>query len=948
MTPEQIKATINLPRTTFSMKANLPQREPLMLKRWEEAGLYGKLRAARKGRPLFVLHDGPPYANGRIHLGQSLNKIIKDFIVKSRSMMGFDAPYVPGWDCHGLPIEMQVDRELGARKTTMDPLAVREACRKYAEKYIDMQREDFRRLGVFGEWERPYRTIDHEYEATIVEELAGFVRQGAVYKGKKPVHWCPTCRTALAEAEVEYAEHTSPSITVRFGVDLGPLRPALAGRRASIPIWTTTPWTLPANLAIAVRPGASYVILEGTAGRPPSGSGGGPELFVVAEALAEAFKRTAGLRDARVLETLDGALLAGLKARHPFYERDSLVILGEHVTLDTGTGAVHTAPGHGHEDYAAGVKNNLPILTPVDEQGRFTDEAPGFAGRKVFEANDAIIKLLDERGALLAQATLVHQYPHCWRSKDPVIFRATLQWFISLDAKDLRRRCLEAIRTVRWIPAWGEERMANMLEHRPDWCISRQRSWGVPIPAFACEGCGQALIEVRSLQKVAGIFMTEGADAWWRRPVGDFLDPATVCAACGAARFRKESDIIDVWFESGVSHAAVLARREGLAWPARVYVEGHDQYRGWFNSSLLVAVANRKRPPYDEVITHGFTLDGQGQKMSKSLGNVISPQDVVGKMGAEVLRLWVSMVNYIDDMRLSDEILDRNVEAYRKIRNTFRYLLGNLHDFDPRRDAVPDDQLLDLDRWALLQLDDLTVKVVSSFEGYEFHTVHHALHNFSAVTMSSLYFDILKDRLYTCVAWSRERRSAQTALYRIAHAVCRLMSPILPFTAEEIWEALPKADRDPESVHISEFPAQGSAQTWAAGDPKTRARLREEWERLFALREVVTRALEVERREGRIGGSIEAAVLLKASPEVEPLLRAHVADLPAFLIVSKVDLEPAAAAGPSGLDVAVRRAPGAKCERCWNVLESVGRDPELPSLCARCCSVVREISRGQR
>ncbi|HET9480251.1 MAG TPA: isoleucine--tRNA ligase, partial [Candidatus Polarisedimenticolia bacterium] len=754
---------------------------------------------------------------------------------------------------------------------------MREACRRYAEKYIDLQREDFRRLGVFGEWATPYRTIDFEYEATIVEELAGFVRRGDVYKGKKPVHWCPTCRTALAEAEVEYAEHVSPSITVRFPVDLGPALPALAGRKAAIPIWTTTPWTLPANLAIALHPDAPYTVLE-------SAGPDGPELFVVAEALERAFRETTGRTGARSVARAPGSAFAGLKARHPFIDRASLVVTGDHVALDTGTGAVHTAPGHGHEDYAVGMSNKLDIYTPVDEAGRFTPDVAQFAGRQVFEANDAIVELLASRGMLLARATIAHQYPHCWRSKDPVIFRATMQWFIALDGSDLRARSLAAIRSVRWIPAWGEERMASMLQHRPDWCISRQRSWGVPIPAFGCEACGRSSMDAGTLQRVADIFRREGADAWWRRPASDFLGGGAACPGCGSTSLAKEADIIDVWFESGVSHAAVLGKRADLPWPADVYVEGHDQYRGWFNSSLLIAVANRNRPPYDEVITHGFTLDGQGQKMSKSLGNVISPQDVVGKLGAEVLRLWVSMVNYIDDMRLSDEILERNVEAYRKVRNTFRYILGNIHDFDPARDRVPDRELAPLDRWAIMQLDDLTTRVVRAFEAYEFHTVHHALHNFCAVTMSSLYLDVLKDRLYTSVPDSRARRSAQTALWRIGHALCRLMAPILPFTSEEIWAALPREANDPESVHLALFPPLAGA------DSAERTAERLDWQDLLEVREQVTRALEAERRAERIGSSLEAAVTLGASGERAGRLARHRDHLPALFIVSKVDL----------------------------------------------------------
>ena len=920
MATSDLKNTLNLPRTPFSMKADLPRREPEMLRWWEEIGLYAKIREARKGAPSYILHDGPPYANGRIHLGQALNKIIKDLVVKSRTMMGMNSPYVPGWDCHGLPIELQVDRDLGARKREMAPLEVRAACRRHAEKFIDLQREDFQRLLIFGEWSKPYLTINPSYEAAIIRELAGFNRQERVYKGRKPVHWCASCRTALAEAEVEYEEVESPSITVRFPVDLSPLRPALAGRKASVLIWTTTPWTLPANLAIALRPGARYVLAESA-----------NEIFVVAEALLPGLAATAGLGHARVLETLDAEELEGLKARHPFIERDSPLVLSEHVTLDTGTGAVHTAPGHGQEDFAVGVKYGLPAYTPVDDAGKFTAEVPEYEGVGVFDANERIIERLRAAGMLLDSRTLRHQYPHCWRCKKKVIFRATMQWFIAMDAGELRRRAIEQVHAVRWIPAHGEERMAQMLERRPDWCISRQRTWGVPIPAFRCGSCGASHLSTEALEKVAAIFEKEGSDAWWSRPVADFLPPGHACPSCGGKELGKETDIVDVWFESGASHAAVLGHREDLPWPSSLYVEGTDQYRGWFHSSLLIAVGNRKTPPYSEVLCHGFTLDGEGRKMSKSLGNVISPQDVVKSRGAEVLRLWVSMVNYTDDMRLSPEILERNTEAYRKIRNTFRFLLGNLHDFDPAKDAVPAGSLKDLDLWILDRTNDLIRKMRAGYEAFEFHVCHHALHNFCAVDLSSLYLDVAKDTLYVSAPGDPGRRAAQTALYTIAEGVARLMAPILPFTAEEIWRNLPPLEGRPESIHVTLFP-----------DPlpvSPGADWQETWKDLLAIREKVTAALEVERQAGTIGTSLEAAVDLRASGSSLDRLRAQGDRLAGLFIVSAVSL----AEGAGEVEVRVRKAPGAKCSRCWHIKEDVNRDPQVPGTCARCAAIVRGL-----
>ena len=927
MTAVDLKSTLNLPRTTFSMKADLPHREPEMIAWWAEIGLYEKIRMSRAGCPTYILHDGPPYANGRIHLGQALNKILKDFIVKSRTMMGFDSPYVPGWDCHGLPIELRVDKDLGGRKRTLGALEVRKACRDYARKYIDLQREDFKRLLVFGDWERPYLTIDHSYEAAIVEELAGFHEKGLVYRRRKPVHWCASCRTALAEAEVEYEEVVSPSITVRFPIDLTPLEPGLASARASVLIWTTTPWTLPANLAIAVRPGAEYVLARA-----------GEEMYVVAAALLEPLRALPGMADLRVEAAYAAERLAGLKARHPFIDRDSLLVLSDHVTLDAGTGCVHTAPGHGHEDYAVGEEHGLEPYTPVDDAGRFTAEVPEFAGQAVFEANEGIIDLLRRRGALLDSRKLSHQYPHCWRCKNKVIFRATFQWFISMDKGGLRQRAVEAVHGVRWLPAYGEDRMAQMIERRPDWCISRQRSWGVPIPAIKCETCSASHLDAGVLGNAARIFRSEGSDAWWSRPISDFTPEGLACPSCGGRSLSKETDIIDVWFESGVSHAAVLDQRPDLSWPASAYVEGTDQYRGWFHSSLLVAVANRSAAPYSEVICHGFALDSDGRKMSKSLGNVISPQDVIKKRGAEVLRLWVSMVNYVDDMRLSEETLERNAEAYRKIRNTFRYLLGNIYDFDPVADAIEPSEMVPLDLWALDQLDALATRMRNAYEGFEFHVCYHALHSFCAVEMSSLYLDIVKDRLYVTAAKSKERRSAQTALHTIAGALCRLMAPILPFTAESVWKEIPRNQAGRESVHLEIFPE--------ALRLPVDEEFRGEWSRLLAIREKVLAALEVERQAKRLGHPLEARIRLVAGGASFETLAAHEESLASLFIVSKVVLARGGDADEVGVEVT--RASGAKCARCWHYREEVGTNPDLPEVCGRCAAVVLAFEPGRR
>lgn len=958
-TPADLKQTVNLPRTDFPMKANLPAHEPRWLEQWQAAGLYEQVRKARRGRARFLLHDGPPYANGNIHLGQALNKILKDIVVKSRNMMGQDAAFRPGWDCHGLPIEHRVDRELGPKKKEMTPLQVRRACRDYAERYIEVQREEFKRLGVFGDWDRPYLTIDPEYEAIIAEHLGEFFVSGAAYFGKKPVHWCAFCRTALAEAEVEYEEHTSPSIYVRFELVRWKLKdrfPQLGDRKVFVVIWTTTPWTLPANLAIAFHPDFTYEMVDT-----------GREVLLMARDRVSEVVRVCGLRVERSLGTCPGRDLQGSgQALRPYPQDDrpySELILGTHVTLDQGTGCVHTAPGHGQEDFEIGAKYQLPPYAPVDDEGRFVGSAfqsslpyaSALAGKRVWEADGWIQDDLATRGLLLHRETLRHSYPHCWRCRNPVLFRATDQWFISLDAGGLRSRALEQIERARWIPEAGRIRIGNMVAHRPDWCISRQRTWGVPIPIFACSECFPAdrtafVRDPESFAQIARVFREEGSDSWFRdganpaEMLDRFLPPGTACPACGRREtLRPQRFIVDVWFESGVSSFAALRREE---WPADLYLEGTDQYRGWFQSSLLVAVHSRDRSPYHSVLTHGFTLDGEGKKMSKSLGNVIAPQDIIQKYGADILRLWVCGADYLDDMRLSEEILARNAEAYRKIRNTCRFLLGNLYDFDPAEDTRAPDRLLEIDRWAMHQTNLLIRRTRAAFESFEFHRVYHALNQFCAVTLSAIYLDVLKDRLYTYSPASPGRRSAQTALHRILDVLCRLMAPVLSFTAEEVWQHLNRRSQQAPlagSIHLEEFPAA----ILLPEEPE----LMDRWERLVEVREEVLKRLEIAREEIGIGNSLEAAVALGADGELGGLLQRHLADLPALFIVSKVDLgKPGAGARASerwpSLKIEVTRAPGRKCERCWLYTEDQGEEPAYPGICARCASALREIQAG--
>ncbi len=923
---QDYKTTLNLPQTSFPMKADLVRREPEMLARWQEMDLYGLLRAAGRGRPRYILHDGPPYANGNIHLGHALNKILKDIIVKSRQMSGCDCPYVPGWDCHGLPIEHQVDKELKKKKLALSQLEVRQRCREYALKYVDIQRQDFIRLGVLGDWQRPYLTMDPGYVAQIMRQYGKIALDGGVYRSKKPVHWCATCHTALAEAEVEYEDHTSPSIYVKFALidDLGPEFPELAGKPASLVIWTTTPWTLPANLAIAVNPAFEYAALE-VAG----------ELLIMARELASRALFALGLTG-REVAVLPAAVLEGKKAAHPWIDRTSQVILADYVTLETGTGLVHIAPGHGQEDFESGRRYGLETYSPVDDNGRFLPEIEGFAGLRVWDANAGIIALLKDKGRLLGGEEISHSYPHCWRCKQPIIFRATEQWFISLAANDLRHKALEAINGVQWIPRWGRERIYGMVEKRPDWCISRQRAWGVPIIAFHCRGCGRVLLTPEILDHVIDLVDREGADVWFARSAAELLPAGTTCPDCRGADFAKEKDILDVWFDSGVSFAGVLESRPELRFPADLYLEGSDQHRGWFHSSLLAAVATRGTAPYRGVLTHGFVVDGEGRKMSKSLGNVITPQDVIKRYGAEILRLWVAAEDYRDEVRLSAQILKQLTEAYRRIRNTARFLLGNLYDFDPAADYVAPGAREDLDRLALSWLARLNRRVREAYERFEFHQAYQSLHQFCAVELSALYLDILKDRLYVSRPADPARRSAQSTLYDLVTSLTLLMAPILSFTAEEIWGLLPGGDR-PASVMLAGFPEV------PAGFPDEE--LVAKWDFLLTVRSEINRALEEARRAKMIGNSLAARVIVGADQELYPRLAAQTPELLTLTMVSQLEVQPGPATSrPSqevpGLSVEVRPAAGGKCARCWNYSPGVGQAADHPALCPRCRGIL--------
>ncbi len=913
------KNSLNLPRTKFPMKARLTQREPEQLRAWEEEKIYEKILAAREGAPDFSFHDGPPYANGHIHLGHALNKILKDLVVKSKTMEGYRVPYKPGWDCHGLPIELQIEKEKGRRIRDMEVHAFRRFCRHYADRYIEAQRGEFKRLGVFGDWEQPYKTMDYGYEAETARAFGECFRKGYAYKGMKSVQWCIHCGTALAEAEVEYGPHSSPTVYVAFGIAPGQeakLPEGLPAEKSFAPIWTTTPWTLPANLAIAFHPRFTYVALRCKDGT-----------YVVAEDLIDAFLEDTK-RSGEVVARFKGAVLEGVRFRHPFLERDSVGILADYVTADTGTGCVHTAPGHGQEDYVSGVKYGLPILSPVDGRGIFHDDVAYFAGQQVFDANPKVINLLRERGALLGASTIEHSYPHCWRCKNPLIFRATMQWFIDMEHDGLRQRALAAIDGVKWLPAWGKHRIHGMMETRPDWCLSRQRRWGVPITVLTCRECGERVREPAFFETVYKNFAERGAGVWWEESASYFLPKGYRCAKCGGAEFKKETDILDVWFDSGVSHMVILGSGRESAWPAEIYLEGSDQHRGWFHTSLLTALMLKDAPPYREVITHGFVLDEEGRAMSKSQGNVIAPEEVIKKNGAEILRLWVSMVDYRDDVRFSWDLIKKSGDAYLKIRNTIRYLLGNLFDFEPATDTVAMEQLPEMERYILLLLDGLIEKVAGAYRDMAFHVVYHELLNFCTVTLSAFYLDIVKDRLYCGSASGIERRSVQTVLFKLADALVRLMAPILSFTAEEVWRYLP--GRETESVHMSRFPSPLGMKDEG---------LLDRWTALRDVRNDVNKALEEARTRGEIGKSLEARVkLVPSTGEQAGLLKEYESLLPELFIVSQATLTPASS---GSLTVVVGRAGGEKCSRCWNVTTDPRPHPG-GTLCPRCARVIEQ------
>ena len=918
---QDYNATLNLPKTDFPMRAGLPQSEPKTLERWEEEKVYDKLIKKNEGKPLFVLHDGPPYANGDIHLGHALNKILKDFIVRYRNMDGHQSPFVPGWDTHGLPTELKARAKAGiGNSADISVLELRKLCEEFVRGYIDDQRSQFKRLGCVGEWDNPYITLNHEFEAEQIRVFAEMADKGYIYKGLKPVYWCPECKTALAEAEIEYAEDPCHSIYVKFPVtdDLGKFAAmGIDPSKVSFVIWTTTTWTLPANVAICVGPRYEYSVIKC-----------GDEYYVMATDLYENAMSEAELTDYEVVGTIKGAELEYMKTRHPFIDRESLLIVGEHVTLESGTGCVHTAPGHGVDDYNVCTNYpEIPVICPVNADGVLTEEAGQFAGLTTDEANKKIAIYLDENGYLFALKKIIHQYPHCWRCKTPILFRATDQWFCSVD--DFKDKAVDAINTVKWIPAWGKDRITAMVRDRKDWCISRQRKWGVPIPIFYCKDCGEPYVNKDAMLAVADLFGKEGSNAWFEKEASEILPEGTACPKCGCKEFTKEKDIMDVWFDSGSSHRAVCKQRPYLGTPADLYLEGNDQYRGWFQSSLLTSVATEGTAPYRTVLTHGMILDMERRKMSKSMGNGISPQEVIQQYGADVLRLWVASADYQSDITISREILKQMSEAYRKIRNTARYILGNLYDFDPNKDFVSPDDFLPIDKWAMIKLNDLIATVIDAYDKYEFHQVYHSIHKFCVVDMSNFYLDVLKDRLYTEKADSKERRAAQTVMYHILESLTLMLAPILAYTSDEIWRFMPHADdADPENVLFNDMPGRFELEVEDGFEAA--------WDRIHDLRDTVKKSLEVVIKDKTVKSSLETCVTLKASGDEYEFIKSILPELKTVFIVSDVKL----VENSGELEVEVAKAEGDKCERCWCYSTTVGSSAEHPTLCARCAAIL--------
>jgi len=934
------KDTLNLPKTEFPMKGNLPNKEPEIISFWDKINLYAKLREERKEAPKYILHDGPPYANGHIHVGHALNKTIKDILVKYQSMLGKDAPFVPGWDCHGLPIERNVEKELKKQKKNKEDIPkaeFRRLCREYASKFVEIQKEEFKRLGIIGNWENPYLTMKPSYQAQEIRELGRVFKKGAAYRGKKPVYWCIYDKTAEAEAEVEYEEKKDPSVYVAFELVESPFD---IENKVFAVIWTTTPWTLPANLGIMVNPEFDYLFYK-------TGKG----TFIVAKQLLENFKEKTGI-EGEVIKEVKGRQLEFLEYKHPFIDRVSKIYLSEFVELSTGTGLVHMAPGHGQEDYVIGQRYGVEPFAPVDDEGRFTKQAPQWLqGLRVFDANDKIIEKLEEVGALLHKEVIKHSYPHCWRCKNPVIFRATPQWFISMDkplesGETLRGKAIEEIERIKWIPEWGQNRIKSMVENRPDWCISRQRVWGVPIAVFYCEECDWIADDEEIFEHIANLVENYeyGADIWFEKSVEELLPEGYKCKKCGSTKFKKEEDILDVWFDSGVSHSAVLKNGEWpeLKWPADMYLEGSDQHRGWFQSSLLEGIASYGRAPYDSVLTHGFTIDEKGRKMSKSLGNVIPPEKVIRQYGADILRLWVVTEDYTVDIKMGFNILKRVADDYRKIRNTFRYFLGNLYDFDPEKDKVNYKDLLEIDKWILSRLQDIIARSLKAYDEYTFYKIYHTVKNFFIVDLSAIYLDILKDRLYVYAPNSIERRSAQTVLWELLNAFVRLLAPILSFTMEEVWQHIRKIDKNSkESIHLELMPKPN--------EELIDKELEETYKKLLEIRNDVLRALEEARKQDLIRHPYEAKVILSLPEEYKQLVEKRIDWIKFFFTVSQVELGdnlenlPVVLEGEKveGAKIGVKHAEGEKCPRCWIYDLSVGKDNQ--PICDRCKEQVEEI-----